>query len=75
MDRELTIIQITQDMEELAEQYEGAASNERLWAKGSPDNETAQMHEENAEHASAMAELYRRMAKYPEAILKLFEED
>jgi hypothetical protein len=75
MDRELTIIQITQDMEELAEQYEGAASNERLWAKGSPDNETAQMHEENAEHASAMAKMYHRMAKYPGAILKLFEED
>jgi hypothetical protein len=75
MDRELTIIQITQDMEELAEQYEGAASNERLWAKGSPDAETTQMHEENAEHASMMAEMYRRMAKYPEAILKLFEED
>ena len=51
MDIELTTIQITQDMEELAEQYEVAASNERLWAKGSPDAETAQMHEENAEHA------------------------
>jgi hypothetical protein len=75
MDNELTIIQIMQDMEELAEQYEGAASNERLWAKGSPDNETAQMHEANAEHASMMAEMYHRMAKYPEAILKLFEED
>jgi hypothetical protein len=75
MDRELTIIQITQDMNELAEQYEGAASNERLWAKGSPDTDTAQMHEENAEHASMMAEMYRRMAKYPEAILKLFEEN
>ena len=75
MDRELTTIQIVQDMSELAEQYDGAADNERLWAKGSPDAETAQMHEENAEHASMMAEMYRRMAKYPEAILKLFEED
>lgn len=75
MDRELTTIQITQDMKELVEQYEVAASNERLWAKGSPDPETAQMHEENAEHASAMAAMYRRMAKSPEAIFKLFEED
>lgn len=75
MNTELTTIQITQDMEELAKQYEVAASNERLWAKGSPDAETAQMHEENAKHASAMAEMYHRMAKYPEAILKLFEED
>lgn len=75
MDNELTKIQIVQDFEELAEQYDGAASNERLWAKGSSDAETAQMHEENAEHAAKMAEMYRRMAKYPEAILKLFEED
>lgn len=74
MNSELTTIQITQDMEELAEQYEVAASNERLWAKGSPDAETAQMHEENAKHASEMAEMYRRIAKYPEAFLKLFEE-
>lgn len=75
MDTELTTIQIVQDMSELAEQYDSAASNERLWAKGSPDTETAQMHEENAEHAAMMAEMYRRMAKCPEAILKLFEED
>lgn len=63
MDTELTIIQFTQDMEELAEQYEGAASNERLWAKGAPDTESARMHEENAEHASMMAEMYRRMSR------------
>lgn len=75
MDTELTAIQIAQDMEELAEQYEAAASNERLWAKGSPNVETARMHEENAEHASEMAEMYHRMAKYPAALLKLFEED
>lgn len=75
MDMELTKIQMVQDFSELAEQYDSAASNERLWAKGSPDSETAQMHEENAEHAAEMAEMYRRMAKYPEALLKLFEED
>lgn len=74
MDRELLTIHITQDAEELVEQYETAASNERLWAKGSPDTETARMHEENAEHAATMAELYRRIAKCPEVILKLREE-
>lgn len=63
MDTELTTIQITQDMEELAKQYEVAASNERLWAKGSPDAETAQIHEENVEHATEMAVMYRRMAR------------
>ena len=75
MDMELTKIHMTQDFEANAEEYEVAASNERLWAKGAPDNETAQMHEENAEHCVMMAKLYRNMAKYPDAILKLFMED
>ena len=75
MDRELTIIQITQDMNELAEQYEGAADNENLWALGAETDEAVEMHQENARHCLAMAEMYRRMAKYPEAILKLFDED
>ena len=75
MDMELTKIHLTQDFEENAEEYAVAASNERLWAKGAPDNETAQMHEENAEHCAMMAKLYRNMAKYPEAVLKLFMED
>jgi uncharacterized coiled-coil DUF342 family protein len=74
MDMELAVIQMVQDFEELAEQYESAASNERLWAKGAEDSETAQMHEENAEHDMEMAEMYRKMAKYPVALLKLFEE-
>ena len=36
-------------LEELIDEYAVAASNERLWAKGAPDKETAAMHEENAE--------------------------
>ena len=75
MDRELTIIQITQDMNELAEQYKGAADNENLWALGAETDEAVEMHQENARHCLEMAAMYRRMAKYPEAILKLFEED
>ena len=75
MDMELTKIQMAQDFAELVEQYESAASNERLWAKGAEDADTAQMHEENAEHAVMMAEMYRNMAKYPDAIIKLFMED
>jgi hypothetical protein len=35
---------------------------------------SAQMHEENAEHAAEMAEMYHRIAKYPAALLKLLEE-
>lgn len=38
-------------LEELIEEHRVAASNERLWAKGAPDSDTAQIHEENmAEH-------------------------
>ena len=72
MDMELVKIQMVQDFEELYEEYLEAASNERLWAKGSDTEEEIQMHEENAEHAYAMAQMYRRMAKYPDAVLKLF---
>jgi hypothetical protein len=43
-------------LEELIEEYHGAASNERLWAKGAPDAETAQMHEENAEELMDFAD-------------------
>lgn len=75
MDKELTLIQIVQDMSELAEEYDGAASNERLWAKGSDTDEEIQMHEENAEHCAMMADLFRNMAKHPETIIKLFAEE
>ena len=45
-------------LEELIEEHTVAASNERLWAKGAPDTETAQMHEENArEHLEFAATL------------------
>lgn len=75
MDKELTLIQIVQDMSELAEEYDGAASNERLWAKGSDTDEEIQMHEENAEHCAMMADLFRNIAKHPETIIKLFAEE
>ena len=44
-------------LEELIEEHRVAASNERLWAKGAPDVETAQMHEENAEEHSEFADM------------------
>ena len=75
MDIELTTIQIAQDMEELAEQYESAASNERLWAKGSPDTETACMHEENAEHAAEMAKFYHSLATHALDLIETFLEE
>jgi hypothetical protein len=75
MDYELMMIQMAQDFNELAEQYDGAASNERLWAKGASDEVTIQMHLANAEHAVEMAEMYRRMSKNPEALLNQLEEN
>ena len=75
MDYELTTIQINQDMEELAEQYEVAASNERLWAKGSSDAEAIRMHEENAEHNSEMAKFYHYLATRALDLIETFQEE
>jgi hypothetical protein len=44
-------------LEELIEEHHVAVSNERLWAKGAPDQETAQMHEENAEEHAEFADM------------------
>ena len=74
MDMELTTIQMVQDFSELAEQYDSAASNERLWAKGAEDSDTAQMHEENAEHASMMAKMYRKMAEHALGLAETYME-
>lgn len=44
-------------LEELIEEHRITASNERLWAKGAPDAETTQMHEENAEEHAEFADI------------------
>lgn len=44
-------------LEELIEEHRVTASNERLWAKGAPDSETARMHEENAEEHFEFADI------------------
>ena len=67
------IIKITNDMAELAEQYEGAASNERLWAKGSPDQETAAMHEHNAAECAVLAAIYKMFSKNPQLLINVVE--
>ena len=62
MDMELMQIQMKQDFEELAEQYDGAADNELIWALGAPDAETTKMHTQNAVHCRDMAKMYRELA-------------
>jgi hypothetical protein len=75
MDTELMMIQINQDLHELAEQYAGAASNERLWAKGAPDAESAQMHEQNALHNHTMALFYGYLASRALDLVESYMED
>lgn len=75
MDTELMMIQINQDLHELAEEYAVAASNERLWAKGSPDTETAAMHEQNADHAHTMSLFYGYLASRALDLIESYEEE
>ncbi len=75
MDTELMMIQIKQDLSELAEEYHGAASNERLWAKGAPDTESAEMHEQNAIHNHTMALFYGYLASRALDLIESYEED
>jgi hypothetical protein len=48
-------------LEELIEEHRVAASNERLWAKGAPDAETAEMHEANAEEHMEFADMLQTL--------------
>lgn len=71
---ENVIINIINDMAELAEQYEGAASNERLWAKGAPEQETAAMHESNAAECAYLADFYKRLSENPQLLINALED-
>lgn len=75
MDNELMLIQINQDLSELAEEYLGAASNERLWAKGSDTEEEIQMHEANAEHNHSMGLFYSYLAGRALDLIETFQEE
>jgi hypothetical protein len=70
---ENVIINIMHDMAELAEQYEGAASNERIWAKGAPDQATTEMHARNAAECSVLAAIYKMFSKNPQLLINAVE--
>ena len=74
MDYEMIMNQMEQDFEELAKEHEVAASNERLWAKGADDSETAAMHEANAEQHIAIAKMYRNMKRDTLAFVETYED-
>jgi hypothetical protein len=75
MDTEMAQIQLVQDLSELAEQYDGAGDNERLWALGAPDAETTKMHTQNMVHCRAMANLYRRLAQRALDLVETYQEE
>ena len=75
MDTEFMMTQINQYLQERAEEYAVAASNERLWAKGSPDAETATMHEQNADHAHTMSRFYSYLASRALDLVESFDEE
>lgn len=74
MNTEMLMNQMEQDFETLAQEHEVAASNERLWAKGSSDAETAAMHEENAQGHLLLARMYRRMKDDTLAFVETYED-
>lgn len=51
-------------LEELIDEHSGAASNERLLAKGADDVEQARMHEENAEEHIEFANMLTTLWKH-----------
>ncbi len=75
MDMELTQIQLVQDLSELAEQYDGAGDNERLWALGAPDAETTKLHTQNMAHCRKMAMMYRKMAEHAISLVETYMEE
>lgn len=74
MDTEMLMNQMERDFEELAKEHEIAASNERLWAKGSSDSETTAMHEENARGHLLLARIYCRMKAHALAFVDTYED-
>lgn len=74
MDTEMLLNQMKLDFNSLIEEHEIAASNERLWAKGSSDPHTIAMHEENAAGHLLLARMYRRMKEDALAFIETYDD-
>ena len=74
MDTELMMIQMENDFNELAEQYDGAAENELLFALGAPDAEATKLHTQNVVQNREMAKFYRYLATRTLDLIESFEE-
>lgn len=75
MDTELMMIQMENDFNELAEQYDGAAENELLFALGAPDAESTKLHTQNVVQNREMAKFYRYLATRTLDLIESFEEN
>lgn len=74
MDTKTLFNQMEQDFESLAKEHEVAASNERLWAKGSSYPHIIAMHEENATEHLLLARMYRRMKEDTLAFIETYDD-
>jgi uncharacterized membrane protein len=75
MDTELMMIQMENDFNELAEQYDGAAENELLFALGAPDAEATKLHTQNVVQNREMAKFYRYLATRALDLIETFQEE
>lgn len=75
MDTELMMIQMETDFNELAEQYDGAAENELLFALGAPAAEATKLHTQNVVQNREMAKFYRYLATRALDLIESFEEE
>ena len=75
MDKELTMIQMENDFNELAEQYDGAAENELMFALGAPTAEATKMHTQNVVQNREMAKFYRYLATRALDLIESFVEE
>ncbi len=75
MDTELMMIQMENDFNELAEQYDGAAENELMFALGAPDAESTKRHTQNVVQNREMAKFYRYLATRALDLVESFEEE
>jgi hypothetical protein len=75
MDTQMIMNQMELDFESLAKEHEVAASNERLWAKGSSYPHIIAMHEENAAGHLLLARMYRRMKEDCLAFVETYDDD
>lgn len=75
MDTELMMTQMENDFNELAEQYDGAAENELMFALGAPTAEATKMHTQNVVHNREMAKFYRYLATRALDLIESYEEE